>query len=374
MSHHTLADPHTPVRIILVGAGAMGKNWLGALTRSPDAEVVGLVDLNLEAATKALGEYGLGHLPVDTSVSALARRTGAQAVVNVTVPVAHHPVSTEALFAGLPVLCEKPIAPTVATALSLAGAAEASGQLLMTSQSRRHYRAIEELRHGVRGLGRLGDASTLFAKAPHFGGFRDEMDHVLLVDMAIHAFDAARYLLDRDPVAVYCEEYNPAWSWYAGAASASAIFEFTDGVRYVYHGSWCTPGQETSWNGSWRIGGEHGTATWDGDGSPVVENTAGAVGELPAHLAEEIDYPEEINGSLAEFIAALRDGHVPATEVHANILSLAMVEAAVASAETGRRIALADVLTQARLDALAAEQRADIRALLARDAGVTLPA
>ena len=33
-----------------------------------------------------------------------------------------------------------------------------------------------------------------FFVAPHFGGFREEMDHVLLLDMAIHTFDAARYM------------------------------------------------------------------------------------------------------------------------------------------------------------------------------------
>lgn len=32
---------------------------------------------------------------------------GAHALVNVTVPAAHHPVNVEAMFAGLPVLCEK---------------------------------------------------------------------------------------------------------------------------------------------------------------------------------------------------------------------------------------------------------------------------
>ena len=37
--------------------------------------------------------------------------------------------------------------------------------------------------------------------AAHFGGFRDVMRHVLLVDMAIHTFDAAR-LLSREDVRV----------------------------------------------------------------------------------------------------------------------------------------------------------------------------
>ncbi|RLP76142.1 gfo/Idh/MocA family oxidoreductase [Mycetocola tolaasinivorans] len=367
MSHAVFSDTASPVRIILVGAGAMGKNWLRALTASPDAQIVGLVDLNLDAARAALAAFGLEHLPVGDSVSALAADTDAQAVVNVTIPAAHHAVSTEALFAGLPVLCEKPIAPTVATALSLAASAEASGQLLMTSQSRRYYRSLSALRERVRELGRVGTVSCEFAKAPRFGGFRDEMDHVLLVDMAIHQFDAVRYLLDRDPVAVYCEEYNPAWSWYAGDAAAAAVFEFEGGIRFVYSGSWCTPGSETSWNGSWRIGGENGTALWDGERAPVADLPGLSLADLPARLTDEtIPFPEEINGSLAEFISALRTGDIPATEVHANVHSLAMVEAAVLSATRGSRVVLADVLAEARDAAIAVEKRADVREILIR--------
>ena len=56
----------------------------------------------------------------------------------------------------------------------------------------------------------------------HFGGFRDEMAHVLLLDMAIHTFDQARKILGADPVSVYCHEFNPAGSWYAGASSAGS--------------------------------------------------------------------------------------------------------------------------------------------------------
>src|SRR5205814_1591110 len=78
-------------------------------------------------------------------------------------------------------------------------------------------------------------------------GFRDQMTSPLLLDMAIHTFDAARYLSQADPVSVYCEEFNPAWSWYQGNASASAIFELSGGLQYTYRGSRCAEGVPTSW-------------------------------------------------------------------------------------------------------------------------------
>ncbi|MBD8517430.1 Gfo/Idh/MocA family protein [Plantibacter sp. CFBP 8804] len=365
----TLADATRPVRLVLVGAGGMGRAWLRTILANPDTELVGVVDLDTALAESAVTEAGLGVGPegvvVGTSVSVVAEATGADAVVNVTVPAAHHPVNTEALFAGLPVLCEKPIAPTVAQALSLAATAEASGQLLMTSQSRRYYASIAAFREQVASLGRLGSATTEFFKAPHFGGFREEMPHVLLVDMAIHAFDAARYVLGSDPIAVYCEEYNPGWSWFSADAAATAIFEFAGGVRYTYSGSWCADGVETSWNGSWRVNGERGTAVWDGDSAPQRQLAPQGGSPSAVETAElEPDVPEEIAGSLVEFVDALRTGRVPSGEVHANVLSLAMVEAAVRSAESGERVVIADVLAQAHTQAIGAEPRDDVRAAL----------
>ncbi|NQX29698.1 Gfo/Idh/MocA family oxidoreductase [Microbacteriaceae bacterium VKM Ac-2854] len=347
------------LRFVLVGAGGMGRAWIAALAQNPDAELVGVVDLDVPLAERTVAEFGLDALAGADAV-AVARAADADAVLNVTVPGAHHPVNTAALFAGYPVLCEKPIAPTVAQALSLAAASEASGSLLMTSQSRRYEPTLTAFREQVRGLGRLGFATTEFFKAPHFGGFREEMAHVLLVDMAIHAFDTARYLLEREPVAVYCEEFNPAWSWYAADAAASAVFEFEGGLRYGYTGSWCADGAETSWNGSWRVNGERGTALWNGDEAPTVqhrdsERMSGAVAPEPAG----------IDGSLAEFVDAVRTARTPSGEVHRNVRSLAMVEAAVVSAAEGRRVTIAEVLEVGYATALAEERREDVRAVLA---------
>ncbi|WP_285724327.1 Gfo/Idh/MocA family protein [Psychromicrobium xiongbiense] len=340
------------LRLIQAGAGGMGRNWLRVIAANPSAELVGLVDLNTEVARAAATEAGFPDLPVGTSVSELAAATGAQAVINVTVPVAHHPVTVEALAAGLPVLCEKPAAPTVAQALSLAAHAEATGQLLMISQSRRYFRSLEQLRAVARDLGTVGVITTEFFKAPHFGGFREEMDHVLLVDMAIHPFDAVRYLSGQEPVSVYCEEYNPVWSWFRGNAAASAIFEFTGGLRYTYAGSWCSDGEETSWNGRWRVNGSEGTALWDGVDAPTVQRRGKVAGVVPEPSTEA----EEIAGSLEEFLSALRTGSTPSGEIHSNIWSLAMVEAAVLSAETGSRVFLDDVMTAAYRQALEAER------------------
>ncbi|MBT2532763.1 Gfo/Idh/MocA family oxidoreductase [Arthrobacter sp. ISL-48] len=363
----TIDDDGAPLKVVVVGAGGMGRAWLGAVEASPLVELGGIVDLDLDAARAGAASVGKPDLPVGRGTAQLASDVGAQAVINVTVPAAHHPVSTEALFAGLPVLGEKPVASTVAQGLSLAAAAELTGQLFMVSQSRRYNRDLFAAKALAGGLGRLGILSADFFKAPHFGGFRDQMDHPLLLDMAIHQFDMARFLLEADPVSVFCEEYNPAWSWYRGDAAAVASFEMSGGERFVFNGSWCSPGQETSWNAAWRLGGEYGTVLWDGDNPPtasLASADAAALAAVPADAVVVKDPGSEVHGSLREFVTALRTGTPPMGQVHDNILSLAMVEAAIESAATGRRVLIGALLERSYREAVRDEKRPDVAAVL----------
>jgi predicted dehydrogenase len=358
VSFRTIASTQDdPLRVVLAGAGNMGRAWLATVTASPEVELVGVADLNLAAAHGAVAAAGRADLPVGTDAVALAQQTGAQALINVTIPEAHHSVTTAALFAGLPVLGEKPVAERVSRALSMVAAAEVTGELFMVSQSRRWNPQLSVLQVMTARLGMIGMLTTEFFRAPHFGGFRDQMAHPLLIDMAIHAFDSARFLLQAEPVSAYCQSYNPAWSWFAGDANATAIFEMETGARYVFNGSWCSPGAETSWNGIWRVSGEKGTALWNGDDDPVLHAEADIDGAARSPYSG-------IAGALQVFVEALRTGERPSGEVHENVMSLAMVEAAVQSAEIGRAARLDEVLEAAHARAIREEIRADVRGAL----------
>lgn len=361
----TWRDPSRPLPLLQVGAGQMGRAWLQAVARHPDVELVGLVDLDVQAAAVAAAECGHPGVPVGPDLHDLLGR--AEAVLDVTSPPAHHAVTSLALDHGLPVLGEKPAAATLGDAIRLAAAAEVADRLFMVSQSRRYDRHLTSLRSQASSLGRLGPVSVRFARAPRFGGFRESMEHPLLLDMAIHPFDAARHVLGADAVAVYCEEFNPPWSWYAHDACATAMVEMSTGARLVYQGSWCSPGAETSWNGEWVVGGEHGTATWDGDAAPVLTSTGPQPG--PGDDAG----PEGIDGALDDFVVALRTGGTPMGEIHDNVASLAMVEAAVRSATLGRRVLLADVLAEAHEQAVDDEPSGAVRERLVRGNAAPAP-
>ncbi|SEG91853.1 Predicted dehydrogenase [Nonomuraea solani] len=345
------------LRFVQVGAGSMGLAWMRTLAATEGVELAGVADLDTERAAAAVRSvFGDADVVVGASLGEVLAATAADAVLNVTVPAAHTEVNVEALFAGLPVLCEKPAAPTLAEAVVQAAAAEVTGRLLMISQSRRYYAALAAYRSRLAELGTVGLLTTGFYRGPRFGGFREEMEQPLLVDMAIHAFDAARYLLGTEPVSVTCESWNPAWSWFKGDAAAMATFLFGDGARYVFTGSWCAEGLETSWNGEWRASGSGGTATWDGEDR--VTSSAGGAVDVPPGGAEQI------SGALAEFVASLRTGAEPSGAISRNLYSLAMVEAAVRSAESGERVEIDALLETAHADALALPLREEIRVRL----------
>jgi predicted dehydrogenase len=213
-------------------------------------------------------------------------------------------------------------------------------------QNRRFDPNIRRLRHLVNS-GALGALTTIhcdFFIGAHFGGFRDHMKHILLVDMAIHTFDAARFISGADPVSVYCKEWNPAGSWYDQDASAVAIFEMSDGLVYSYRGGWSAEGLPTTWESDWRVIGQNGTARWDGTEQIQAQAVAETGGFLSKFSDVEIPAnpePDKVGGHagvMRDFVDCVRNGGTPDTICTDNIKSLAMVFGAVESAETGRQV------------------------------------
>ena len=184
----------------------------------------------------------------------------ADAVINVTPPQFHREVTVMALEAGLPVLQEKPLAGTLEDARAIAAAADETGVLCSVAQNYRYRPLTQTLKRVLDSgeLGAVGSVAVEFFKGPHFGGFREQMPHPLIVDMAIHHFDLMRFFLDSDAKTMQARSWNPTWSWFAGHASASAQIGFADGVQVAYTGSWCSQALETSWNANWRFECERG--------------------------------------------------------------------------------------------------------------------
>ncbi len=334
-----------PYHAVLAGCGGISRTWLRNITRRDDVKIVGMVDLVPEMISERQREFGLEGVPAGTDLSAMIQEVGAEIVLDCTVPHAHPLVTITALNLGCHVLGEKPLAPSLDDARRMIEAAQSNDRIYAVIQNRRYRDSIIQYREMVQSaaVGPLTTVTANFFLGPHFGGFRDEMEHVLLIDMAIHTFDQARFITGCDPVSVYCHEWNPASSWYAHGAAAFCIFEMTGGVIFSYNGSWCAEGMNNSWNCDWRCVGQQGTALWDGEevmAGETVVSTEGffrATAPLPLPPAPGLEH-ELHGGVIDDFLTSLRNGTRPQTICTDNVKSLAMMLGAVESAETGRRV------------------------------------
>jgi predicted dehydrogenase len=336
------------LKAALVGCGAMSRAWLQAAAQIAGLRVVGLADLDVERAKGRAAEFSLQDVVVAKDVHELLSRSHPDLLFDVVAPAARHQVVCAGLAAGCHVLSEKPMAETLADAHDLVVRARAAGRIHAVVQNRRYLPGVRRIARALRSdaIGAVTSVHADFFLAPHFGGFREEMDHVLLLDMAIHGLDAMRCMTGLGASAVYCQEWNPPHSWYRQGSSAAAIFELETGAVFVYRGSWCAAGLGTSWECAWRFVGAKGALTWDGADQIRVEVVDGGARDGLFDAVKPIEAPpltaeDRVGGHfgvLSDFVAAVRSGREPETVGHDNIRSLAMVFGAIRSAEVGRRV------------------------------------
>ena len=348
------------MRAVLVGCGAMSRAWLEAARRIEGLQIAGVVDIDIDRARARAAEFELADVVIGQDAATVLSQVRPDIVFDVVVPAARRDLALLAFSHGAHLLTEKPMADSLASAADIIAAAKAAGRTHAVIQNRRYHPVARRIRRFV-DSGAIGAVTSIhcdFFIAPHFGGFREEMEHVLLLDMAIHTFDEARLFTAADPVAVYCHEWDPPGSWYRQGASAAAIFELTGGIVFDYRGSWCAEGLKTSWESVWRIVGTKGSLTWDGfDDVRAEVPTDRADPSAPIlRVMEPLAMPapsddDRIGGHLGvirDFVDAVRRKVEPETRGEDNFHSLAMVFGAIESAETRRRVEIVPSFDAAR--------------------------
>ena len=333
------------MKVVLAGCGRIAHTWMNTIKEMPELDIVGFMDIDIEAAKSYRKQYKLNNAVVGNDILDVLKNTNPDIIFDCTAPVGHKNTTITALEYGCHVLGEKPLAQTFQDAKEMVETAQKTGKLYAVMQNRRYAKEIRTLKNFIKS-GEIGDLTTLncdFYLGAHFGGFRDHMKHVLLIDMAIHTFDQARLISGADPVAVYCHEWNPKGSWYDQDASAVCIFEMTDGIVYTYRGSWCAEGCNTTWESDWRAICTKGSMLWDGQKNFKVQQVANDEGFLRElnDIDIQIDESEKSgghDGCIREFIDCVKNNKIPETICTDNIKSLAMCFAAVESSETGKRV------------------------------------
>jgi predicted dehydrogenase len=327
------------MKVVQVGIGGMGNVWLQTVLASKDVECAGFVEVSDAVIETQVARYALNPATIFSSLREALNVLQPDAVIDVTPPQFHRDVSILALESGIPVLSEKPLAPTLREAREIVDTAIRTGVLHMVAQNYRYSLAAQTLKRALDPavMGEIGAVSIEFFKGPHFGGFREEMDYPLIVDMSIHHFDLLRFLLGANAVSVFGRSWNPSWSWFKGDASASALIEFPGGLTASYTGSWCATGRETPWNGNWRFDCAKGVVALLNDEVWVYpHNEADEIHKIEAQIMPHVAQAYLLD----EFYHAVTDGRTPTTTCQDNINSLSIVYNLVESFKTGAVVRL----------------------------------
>jgi len=330
------------VKLIQVGVGGFGRSWVDIVGESKDWEPAALVDISDAALDAAREASGLPKRACFKQLGPALEAVESDAVLIVTPPELHAPLTIQALQAGKHVLTEKPLADTAQNAQAMVAAAQQAGRKLMVSQNYRYRAQARTIRDLVqrRELGELGYVGISFHKAPRFeGSYRLKMQHPLLVDMSIHHFDLIRCLTGLDPLTICAHSWRPRWSWFDHEPALAITMKLEQDVVVSYFASWVSKACETSWDADWRLQCSEGVILWS-----QGEIQRAREGEEPALVGPTNMPVQDRPYALVEFARALRQDDEPETSGADNLKSFAMVLAAVQSIESGREVALAELV------------------------------
>ncbi|WP_321474382.1 Gfo/Idh/MocA family oxidoreductase [uncultured Paludibaculum sp.] len=164
------------VLVAVAGAGAFGKNHLRVI-RESHVELAGVYDLDPERARAAAAEFGCRAYD---SLEDLAGH--AQAAIVAVPTSAHRTVACQLLEAGLDILVEKPIAPSVAEAHDMIVAARQHGRILQVGHLERFNPAVAAARKLV--------TFPLFFEIHRLSIFSPRsLDVDVVLDLMIHDLD-----------------------------------------------------------------------------------------------------------------------------------------------------------------------------------------
>ena len=196
-------------RVVLAGCGGMGRRHLRGYRVLGEAEpgrmeLAAVVDTELERAefVAAEAEQLLGRRPAafGSLEEAAAAVPELDVVDIVAAPSAHHRLTQTAAAAGLHVLCEKPMAPTVAACRAMQRAAEQGGRVLSVAENYRRD-PISRLARALVSAGAIGELRSLIdlsgsgGSQGHAGPWRYlRSEGGPILEAGVHNADLQQYL------------------------------------------------------------------------------------------------------------------------------------------------------------------------------------
>jgi predicted dehydrogenase len=151
------------IRTAIFGTGFMGRVHLEGVRRVESVEVVAIVGRNVEAARRLADSFSVATIATD--YREVLRDSAIDAVHICTPNAQHFPMAKDAIEAGKHVLCEKPLATSVAEGEELVALATQKGVRNCVCHNLRYYPMVQQMR-AMREAGDLGE--ILIAQGTYF--------------------------------------------------------------------------------------------------------------------------------------------------------------------------------------------------------------
>jgi predicted dehydrogenase len=309
-------------RILLVGYGARGRQWLEACRRRRDVAVVGVVDPHPPARSDA-EQAGL------RSWESIGLALGSDVVDGTIIaspPADHVGQALECLAAGLPVLVEKPLALTVDDAAHLAAASRSLGVPVVVGQNFRFLRRERAVRQALAEVGPALGGTIVSARPssvarPHLA----TIEHGAVWDICLHHLDALRSRFGATPETVATTvrhvgaddhpRYRVELEWREGPG---IVYEHSEGAPGFFHAEWIEAGR-------------HAIVVRDQDVSILFAGRRPRTVSVPRGPVPE-------QALLDALLSAIAIGQVSTLGVEDNLMTIATVEAVVSSAAHGQPV------------------------------------
>ncbi len=365
------------LRIGIVGVGWPGQRHIEGYQKHPDAQIVALSDVNIEAAEQVKAQYNVDGARISGDYRDLLSDDDIDAVSICTPNFLHAPMAIDALDAGKHVLLEKPLAHTLADGERLAAkVAERPNQAFMIAFNNRYRPDSAVLKQEIEGgtLGRIYYAKTGWLRgAAEFtlrGWFtqRERSGGGPLIDLGVHMLDLTLWFMGNPrPVSVsgsVYSEFNQFLREHTGTDVdvedlATAFIKLDNGATVVLDVSWLSHIEESNLVYAQLFGSKGGAKLERGGGEDLrIFTTAGSgagrttmvnAPQFNTLSAQKPNFQlhESFRAEIADFVESVTQRRQPGATITHGLDILRVLDAIYRSAETGKEINLREPATVA---------------------------
>ena len=225
----------------LIGASSIAANHMIGAIRGAGGDIRSVLSSGAERAASFAVEHGIPRGLTD--LDALLAEDDLDAVYISTTNEKHFPQAMAAIAAGKHVLCEKPLAMSVADAVTMVRAADAAGVTFGTNHHLRNAGSHIAIREAVK-AGRIGTVLSVRVfhavyLPPFLQGWRIDNPAAgggVIPDITVHDADTVRFHLDEDPAEVVAME-GLSGMGQGVEDSAMSVWSMPSGVMVQSHES-----------------------------------------------------------------------------------------------------------------------------------------